>query len=174
MRRRFVLLVPAVLLTVATLGASSASAQTHVRIGGFLGAQLDNDDDWLLFGAEARLRAARMHFDVQPRFTYQSFTGGSVLQLDGNILFNMTSMVAQVQPYMGFGAAFNRLNVDESTPGTDRDETNVGVNIISGLIFGTNPTWRPYTQFQYTMINDYPNGANLVFGILFQVSGRFR
>jgi hypothetical protein len=174
MHRRFVLLVPAVVLVLASLGASSAGAQSNVRIGGFLGAQLDNDDDWLLFGAEARLRGARMNFDVQPRFTYQSFTGGSVLQLDGNILFNMTSMVAQVQPYMGFGAAINRLSIDETSPGQDADETNVGVNIVSGLIFGTNPTWRPYTQFQYTMINDFPNGANLVVGILFQISGRFR
>lgn len=171
MRRRLALLVVAALLSVATFGAPTAAAQTNVRIGGFLGAQFDNDEDWLIFGAEARLRGALMQFDVQPRFQYQSFTGGSSLQLDGNILFNLTSSLSQIQPYMGFGAALNRLSIDEPTPGVDSDETNVGINLVSGLIFGTNPKWRPYVNYEYTIINDFPNGANIAVGILFQISG---
>ena len=172
MRRRLALLVPAVLLSVATLGAPRAAAQTSVKIGGFLGAQFDNDEDWLIFGAEARLRGARMQYDVQPRFHYQSFTGGSSLQLDGNILFNLTSMLTQIQPYMGLGAALNRLSIDSDVPGVDDlDDTNFGVNLVSGLIIGTNPKWRPYVNYQYTIINDFPNGANIAIGILFQASG---
>jgi opacity protein-like surface antigen len=171
MRRRLALLVPAVLLSVATLGAPSAAAQSNVRIGGFLGAAFDNDEDWLIFGAEARLRGGQMQFDVQPRFHFQSFTGGSIMQLDGNILFNLTSSLSQIQPYMGFGAAFNRLSIDDDTPGVDSDDTNVGINLVSGLIIGVNPKWRPYVNYEYTIINDSPNGATIAIGILFQVSG---
>ncbi len=173
MRKRLALVVPAVLLSVATFSAPRAAAQANVRIGGFLGFEFDFDEDWLIFGAEARLRGARMQFDVQPRFHYQSFTGGSSLQLDGNILFNLTSPVAQVQPYMGFGAAVNKLSIESVSPGVaDLDDTNVGINFVSGLIFGTNAAFRPYAHFQYTAINDFPNAANLSVGLLFQISGR--
>lgn len=170
MRRRLALLFPALLTFVPS---SRAEAQWNARLGGFLGMEFDNEDDWLIIGAEGRFRTNTMQFDIQPRFHYQSFTGGSISQLDGNILFNFRSLVAQVQPYMGTGIALNRLNIDEATPGTDADETNVGVNLISGLIVGTNPKWRPYLQFEYTIINDFPNGANLAVGILFQLNGRF-
>lgn len=171
MRRRLALSIPAFLSLVLS---APALAQSNVRLGGFLGIEFDNEEDWLIFGGEARLRTARMQFDIQPRFQYQSFTGGSSAQLDGNILFNFRSLVAQVQPYMGAGVALNRLSIDVDTPGEeDLDDTNVGLNLISGLVFGTNPKWRPYAQFEYTIINDFGNGANLAVGILFQLSGRF-
>ncbi|MGH7710947.1 MAG: hypothetical protein ACREOG_06665, partial [Gemmatimonadaceae bacterium] len=100
----------------------------------------------------------------------------SSLQLDGNILFSLTSLVPQIQPYMGFGAALNRLDLDtgDPDPDVDDDETNIGLNLISGLIFGTNATWRPYIHYEYTIINDFRNGANIAVGILLQVGGRFR
>ncbi|MGH7712803.1 MAG: hypothetical protein ACREOG_16050, partial [Gemmatimonadaceae bacterium] len=146
MRRRLALVVSAVLLSVATFTAPSAAAQANVRIGGFLGMEFDWEDDWLIFGAEARIRPAGLQFDFQPRFHYQSFTGGSSLQLDGNILFSLTSLVPQIQPYMGFGAALYRLDRDtgDPDPAVDDDETHIGLNLITGLIFGTNATWRPY------------------------------
>lgn len=177
MRRRLALVVAAAFLSLP-LAASAASAQAHVRIGGFLGRQFDFEDDWLIFGAEARLRGARMHFDVQPRFQYQSFDGGSALQLDGNILFNLTSAVAQIQPYMGTGIAINRVSFDlPDTPGLgddDVDETNFGLNIVAGLIFGTYPNWRPYMNFQYTSLLDFANGANVSIGILWRLAGSYR
>ncbi|HJU75792.1 MAG TPA: outer membrane beta-barrel protein [Gemmatimonadaceae bacterium] len=172
MRRRLALVISAVLVSLTTVGAPEALAQSNIRVGGFLGAAMDNDDDWLVFGAEARYRSARMQFEFQPRFQYQSFTGGSMMQLDLNMLFNFRASISQIQPYAGFGGAFNRLSIDEDTPGVDLDDTNVGINILQGLVFGTNPTWRPYAHFEYTMINDFPNQASITLGILFAVSGR--
>ncbi|MGQ0642106.1 MAG: hypothetical protein ACT4P6_15260 [Gemmatimonadaceae bacterium] len=170
MRKRLALVVAAALLSLPVT-APIATAQANVRMGGFLGFAFDSYDNWLLFGAEARLRGARMQYDVQPRVHYLPFDGGSSLQLDGNILFNMSSLVPQVQPYMGIGLALNRFSVDAAEAGADFDETNVGVNLISGLIVGVNPKWRPFLQFEYTIINDFANGANLAVGILFQISG---
>ena len=170
MRRRLALLFPAV-LTIAL--SRPAEAQWNARLGGFLGIEFDNEHDWLIFGAEGRFRTNTMQFDIQPRFHYQSGEFFNVLQLDGNMLFNLRSLVSQIQPYMGVGAALNRVNFDTGDPDTDSDETNLGVNLISGLIFGTNPKWRPYAQFEYTIINDLGNGANLAVGILFQLNGRF-
>jgi opacity protein-like surface antigen len=177
MRRRLTLVVAAAFLSLPII-ASAASAQAHVRIGGFIGREFDFEDDFLIFGAEARLRGARMQYDIQPRFQYQSFDGGSSLQLDGNLLFNLTSLVSQIQPYMGLGVALNRFSLDipdiPGEPSIDSDDTNFGLNIISGLIVGTNPKWRPYVNFQYTSLMDFGNGANLSIGILFQISGNFR
>ena len=171
MRRRLALLVP-LLLTIVL--STPAAAQMNVRLGGFLGIANDTEEDWLIFGAEGRLRTNTMQYDIQPRFHYQSFTGGSSMQLDGNILFNFRSLLSQVQPYMGVGLAFNRLSIDVDVPGEDDlDETNIGANLVSGLVLGTNPKWRPYAQFEYTFINDFPNGATLSLGILFQLNGRF-
>jgi len=170
MRRRLALLVPLLLTFVLSV---PAAAQANLRLGGFLGFEFDNEEDWLILGAEGRFRTNTMQFDFQPRFHYQSFDGGSSSQLDANLLFNFRSLVAQVQPYMGFGVALNRLSIDEDIVGEDLDETNVGLNLISGLVFTNNPKWRPYMQFEYTAINDFGNGANIALGILFQVSGRF-
>ena len=170
MRRRLALLVPLLLIIVLSV---PAAAQANLRLGGFLGFEFDHEEDWLIVGAEGRFRTNTMQFDIQPRFHYRSFDGGSSSQLDGNILFNFLSLVAQVQPYMGIGVALNRLSIDEEIAGEDLDQTNVGLNLISGLVFGTNPKWRPYTQFEYTAINDFGNGANIAVGILFQLSGRF-
>ncbi len=115
-----------------------------------------------------------MHFDVQPRFHYQSFEGGSALQLDGNMLFNLDAPIRQIVPYMGTGVAISRISFDSDVPRVDNDDTNVGLNFLMGLIFGTNPKWRPYAQFEYTSLLDAGNGANLTVGVLFQISGMFK
>jgi hypothetical protein len=177
MRRRVARLSTAVLLWLP-LATTVVEAQTHVRIGAFLGREFDADDDWLIFGAEGRIRGVRSHFDIQPRFHYRPGDVVDVLQLDGNILFNLDAPVSQIVPYMGIGMALNRISYDfPDTPGSpnaDSDDTNIGLNFIMGLIFGTNPTWRPYAHFEYTSLLDIGNGANLSLGILWQISGRFR
>jgi hypothetical protein len=165
MRRRLALVVGAVLLSLTSI-ATSAAAQSHVRLGAFLGGALDVDDDWLLFGAEARFRGARSHFDIQPSFYYHPFDNGSALQLDGNILFNLDAPISQIVPYMGTGIAINRISFD----GAD-DDTSFGVNFVMGLIGGTNPKWRPYAQFEYSSLFDAGDRATLTLGVLFNIRG---
>ncbi|MGQ0539883.1 MAG: outer membrane protein [Gemmatimonadaceae bacterium] len=162
----------ALMLACATTFTSVAAAQATVRLGGFVGYAFESGGDWPVFGAEARLRGERAQFDVQPRFHYQSLDGGSMWQLDGNILFTFTAPVPQNTPYMGFGIAINRLSLDSSSPGgPDIAETNVGANLVSGVVLDLNPTWRPYLQLVYTILSDVQNRANLAIGILLRVGG---
>jgi hypothetical protein len=172
MRRRLALLAVAVLSL--SWNPPSAAAQAHVRLGAFLGGALDWEDDWLLFGAEARFRGARSHYDIQPSFYYHPFDNGSVLQLDGNFLFNLDAPISQIVPYMGTGLAINHFSFDSTDPDVDDDDTSLGINFVMGLILGTNPKWRPYTQFQYSALLDASDGATLTIGVLFNIKGMYR
>src|SRR5262249_43494325 len=89
----FLLLVPAV-----------ARAQDPLSIGGYVGAQLDNSEDWILFGGELRapLKIADTAVDLQPRFTYRPFSGGDLIQIDANLVKNLVlARPGTLRPYVG-------------------------------------------------------------------------
>ena len=74
----------------------AASAQTAlsdsdrrglVSAGAQMGLELDEPDNWLIFGADTRFLIAR-GLELQPRFTYRPLDHGHIIQIDANILMD--------------------------------------------------------------------------------------
>lgn len=155
-------LVAVALVVFAMVGApSSASAQT--QLGGFLGRVFDTDEDWLLFGAEARIGMTGSRFQINPRISYNPGDGYSVLQLDANVLYPFpAAQGTTVRPYMGLGAAVVNYKFDEDS------ETEIGANIIAGLLLAPASMQRTsfFLHSQYTTISDVGNSYSWAFGIL--------
>ena len=156
-------------LTLALVGSALlalprlAAAQTSV--GGYIGAEFDNKDNWFLFGAEGRIpiqASPTFAFDFNPRFTYHSYgSGAKAIQIDANALYYWELVRPKViAPYVGLGAAFVHFS------GDDASQNKVGLNLLMGTKVFVSPTSPlvPFVNAQYTFITDYPNSYTIVIG----------
>ena len=74
-----------------------------ISAGALVGAQLDMPDNWLVFGADARVQVAHA-LEFEPRFTYQPLGGGHNIQLDANVLKNFDlARPGRYRPFFGIG-----------------------------------------------------------------------
>jgi hypothetical protein len=146
----------------ASAHAQGADQEPTTRLGAFIGGELDNSEDWILLGAEGRIPLQSPPLEVNPRFTYHPFTGGSIIQLDVNFLHNYRlANPGRLRPYVGIGGAFHRLAFD----GADSD-SKVGLNLLSGARIALRPGSRlePFFNAQYTIIQDELNSFTFVIG----------
>jgi hypothetical protein len=160
-------------LALALLLAAPAHAWAQLSIGGFVGGEFDNEDNWLLFGAEARIalqKSLNGPYDANLRLSYHSYgSGASATQLDANLLYNFElARPGRVQPYGGAGLAFLSYKAG------DFSESKVGINIVTGLKLVQHPATplEPFMNMQYSIIRDYPNSYTLVFGVVYRLGGR--
>jgi hypothetical protein len=161
----------AITVACSTLLAAPRVASAQFSVAGFLGAELDNKDNWLLFGAEARVSLKQV-FDNNPidgsaRFSYHSYgSGSSATQIDLNLLAAPElAHPGRFQPYMGAGLAFL------STKFAATSETKVGLNLVSGVRLkpAAGSIVEPFMNMQYSIINDYPNPFTISLGLSFHV-----
>ena len=160
-------------LLLSTLATAAAFAQTPatsrtINVAPYVGAVLDTPDDWLLFGGEVRMPISLngRPFDLNPRLTFNPFEGGSVLQLDVNLLHNYDlATKGRLRPYVGIGGAFSRFTAG------DVSDSNVGLNLISGARLTMKPESRfePFVNAQYTIIHGEGNPFTIVIGATFQL-----
>ncbi|MEO8945834.1 MAG: hypothetical protein ABI338_04990 [Gemmatimonadaceae bacterium] len=154
------------IISIALILAAPAVARAQLSVGGYVGAEFDNQNNWILYGAEARLGLESMTgqpYDANLRYTYHSYgSGASVSQLDLNALYNWKlASPGLLAPYVGLGAAYVRFS------GGGMTENKVGLNIISGTKVILDPTSRidPFLNMQYTIIRDFPNSYTLTVGL---------
>src|SRR4051812_38992324 len=81
-----------VLLALFALAPLSAFAQDEGAVfhsvGAYFGGELDHDDSWIVLGLDSRIVLGYKDLEVNPRFTFRPFNGGSDSQIDINILQN--------------------------------------------------------------------------------------
>lgn len=154
------------IISIALILAAPAVAKAQLSVGAYAGAEFDNQDNWILYGAEARLGLESMTgqpYDANLRYTYHSYGGGaSASQIDLNALYNWKlASPGMLAPYVGLGAAYVRFSAGGAS------ENKPGLNIISGTKVILDPTSRidPFLNMQYTLIRDYPNSYTLTVGI---------
>jgi hypothetical protein len=92
-------------LAVAFLLIAPGFARAQLSVGGFVGGEFDNQNNWLLFGAEARVslqKSMNGPYDGNVRLSYHSYgSGASATQLDVNLLYNLVSHPATpLEPFM--------------------------------------------------------------------------
>ena len=164
------------LVAVTLLGLPlAASAQTALSdddraglmsAGALVGAVLDTPDDWLVFGADARVQIDR-NLELEPRFTYQPLSGGHVIQLDANVLKNIElARPGRFRPFFGVGGTLRSLSPDRGD-----GETKVGLNLISGtrIALSSSSGYEPFITAQYSIVRDQFNTFSLVVGASFRL-----
>jgi hypothetical protein len=163
-------------VAVVTLGAPlAASAQTAladddraglISAGALVGAEMDTPDNWLLFGADARLQVAHA-LEIEPRFTYQPLNGGHIIQLDANVLKNFDlAHPGRFRPFFGIGGTLR-----SNSPDLGDSETKVGLNLISGtrIALSSSSGYEPFIIGEYSIVRDQFNAFSLVVGASFRL-----
>lgn len=163
-------------MAVAVLGAPmAASAQQAladddraglISAGAMVGAQLDTDDNWLLFGADLRAQIAR-GLELEPRFTFQPQNGAHTIQLDANVLKNFDlARPGRWRPFMGAGGTLRKFSPDKGD-----SETKLGINLVSGtrIALSSSRGYEPFIIGQYSIVLDQPNSFSVVVGASFRL-----
>lgn len=161
------------LLLLGLAAGSTASAQ--FLVGPTFGYRMDLENDFLVFGADARYDVDTLGFDLfgfpttlNGRFSYYPEENATFYQLDVNILINPCPQVLILNPYMGLGAGVQRFTF-ESVGGFDANaETDLGINLVSGFYLKSTRSFQPFLQAQYTAVNNSPNLMAVTGGLLFR------
>jgi hypothetical protein len=152
-------------LLEATQAAQPApGSDAPIKVGGFLGAQMDTSDDWFLLGGEVRLRIQNQPFEINPRLSFQPFEGGHTVQIDINVTRELElANQGRFRPVVGLGGA-----IVHSSFGDDSDNS-LGLNLIGGvrMSLDANPRFEPYVQLQYTFLHDQRDRFTLSGGVTF-------
>jgi hypothetical protein len=137
-----------------------------ISAGAMVGAQLDMPDDWLLFGADARIQVDHA-LELEPRFTYEPLGDAHLVQLDLNLLKNFDlARPGRFRPFFGIGGALQSYSPDQGD-----GETKVGLNLISGTRIAMTSTsgYEPFITGQYTIVRDQLNNFTIVVGASFRL-----
>lgn len=158
-------LAPIALLVALAVAPSSASAQGRFSLGAFVGREFDTQDDWILFGAQARIGLPRSSVAVNPRFGYHPFDGGSIIQLDLNAIYDFElAKPGTIRPYLGGGVGIIRQSIDIGT--ASESETKLGANFVTGLrLMLAGSKLSPFLHTQYTAAKNLANSYTLSVGV---------
>lgn len=168
-----IITIAAVLLTPLVAHAQETAFSDDARAGlisagAFAGGELDTPDDWLLFGGDARVNLGNMKMELNPRVSYHPIEGGSIVQIDVNLLKNFElARPGKLRPFVGIGGAWRRFSIDD----VDINDSKVGLNLVSGARLAMKPGsgYEPFFQAQYTVINDELNPFSIVVGVSFHL-----
>ena len=147
---------------IASVCVTPRVATAQASVGVFAGAEFDNQNNWILYGAEARMPVAN-DFDANLRYSYHPYgSGASASQVDLNALYNWPlAHPGMFAPYVGIGGAYVHFSA------TGASDNKVGLNLVSGTKVILNPTSpiQPFVNTQYTIVRSYPNSYTLDVGI---------
>jgi hypothetical protein len=163
--RRLCLFLGALVCFAPATASAQAPVEGSLSVAPYIGAVLDTPDDWFVVGGEARFRMEGFNYDINPRFTYNPFEGGSAIQFDVNLLHDYTPAPdSRLRPYVGIGGAISRLAFEEFS------DTSVGLNLVSGArLTMPNSRFEPFLNAQYTIIKGEGNPFTIVIGATFNV-----
>lgn len=147
---------------IGALCVTPRVAAAQASVGAFAGAEFDNQNNWILYGGEARL-AVGNGFDGNLRYSYHPYgSGASASQVDLNLLYNWPlAHPGYFAPYVGIGGAWVHFTADAGS------DNKVGLNIVSGtkLILSPTSPIQPFVNTQYTIVREYPNSFTLDVGL---------
>lgn len=139
----------------------SEASQTRIEIGPRLGFDL-GDIEELFAGVDARISNSAFPVVAQPALDVYFVEGGSLIQFNANVLYPFElDDTTPFRPYAGGGLGFSFVS--------DTDRSDVGLNLVGGALFGSNPNLTPFAQAQFT-IGDFDYFA-ISGGILLRLGG---
>jgi hypothetical protein len=149
-------------LLALTLAAIPQTAHAQIGVGGSLGYVYDNSTDFIYLSAEARAPLAGLPIDIQPRFTWQPVSGAAVFTYEINALYHIQLRdTTGVVPYTGIGFVYQAISNGGSQA--------AGYNLIFGIDFPHLKRFRPFFQFEYSVLeNHFPNQGALGLGLIYE------
>jgi hypothetical protein len=141
-------------------------------VGAYVGAEFDNEKDWLLLGLDTRISLGTKHMEINPRYTFHPFDGGSITQFDVNFLHNyVLADQGRFHPFVGIGAGIWHQGFDAIGTVQPEGETKVGLNLVTGTRLAMTPgaRYEPFIHAQYSIINDLQNSFTMVVGVSFLI-----
>jgi len=172
MRRLVRVCAIAAVVLAAPLAASAQTALADsdraglISAGAYVGMEMDQPDDWLIFGADARVQVAHS-LELEPRFMYRPLDDGHIIQFDANVLKNFDlARPGRFRPFFGIGGT-----IRSDSPETGEGQTDVGLNLISGtrIALSSSSGYEPFIIGQYSIVHDQTNAFSLVVGASFRL-----
>jgi opacity protein-like surface antigen len=160
-----------VLCAPASLFAQEENAGFH-SVGAYVGSEFDNERDWLVLGLDTRIPIGVKHIEINPRYTFHPFDGGSITQFDVNFLHNyVLADQGRFHPYVGIGAGIWHIGFDDVGGVSPDGDTKFGINLVTGTRLAMTPgaRYEPFVNAQYTVMNDQINSFTLVVGVSFLI-----
>lgn len=147
-----------------TLGPQMASAQFY-GVGGHIGGEFDNSEDWIVFGVDGRYRVPNSSWTLAPRFNLHPVDGGSIYQIDVNALYNFPRDASlPIHPYLGVGVGLFRESFDGFS------ETKLVANLVSGVrVVRSTSKVEPYIQTQYSFAKEFSNSMTFLVGAIYRL-----
>ena len=159
----------ATVLTALALAGSTAQAQPRIEIGPRAGFDLSGDVEEFYLGADGRVKIPVLPITINGAFDLYFPDDFDFFQLSLNAFYEFGPNVRVFTPYVGGGLGFSSISVDDDFGGfADADDTDVGLNLIGGAVFGFG-NLRPFGQAQITF-----GDVDLVTvggGVLFRIGG---
>lgn len=174
MRRLLRVCVVALALVGLPLAASAQTALADddrsglISAGALVGAEMDTPDNWLIFGADARVQIAHS-LEFEPRFSYQPLGGGHTIQLDANVLKNIDlARPGRFRPFFGIGGTLQKVSPDGG-----KGDSTLGLNLIGGtrIALSGSSGYEPFIIGQYSILRDQLNPFSIVVGASFRLRG---
>lgn len=167
-----VLTALALCLALTLLAAPMAHAQADVRIGPRLTVDMGDISDApgsdFAIGADARVRATNVPFQLNGSFDYYSADEDlTFTTFDFNAVLPLASDEPSLVPYIGAGLGITRFSVDGEVGDFSASETEVGLNLVGGVELYAGAL-TPFAQFQFTNGDDVDR-FGLTGGILIDI-----
>ena len=155
-----------VLMTMVVVASAviPRAARAQLAIAPFVGKEFDEESDWLLFGGEARIALSPTAWSLNPRLTYHPLTGGSILQLDANAVYDFKPASGPFTPYLGGGLGWVHFSSSEGG-----NSSKVAANFVAGLRWrpAGDGKMEPYVHSEYTFAKQFTNSYQMAVGLLF-------
>lgn len=134
-------------------------------VGGHIGGEFDNSDNWIVFGIDGRYRVPNSVWAIAPRINLHPVEGGSIIQIDVNALYNFPrDGTLPIHPYLGAGVGLFR----ESFGGVS--ETKPVANLISGVrVVRSTSKIEPFVQTQYSFAKKFSNSMTFLVGAIYRM-----
>lgn len=133
--------IVALTLFFSVANFNHAEAQTRFGIRG--GANLDQDD--LFLGAHV-IQSIHGNWIFNPNFEYTLVDEGTLFSINADFHYDFPSNSSTIF-WVGSGLGVRHFSLN------DRDNTDLGLNLLTGVSFGRGPTI-PYIQAKVTVFDD--------------------
>jgi hypothetical protein len=154
----------AIVATLLSVGVATVG-RAQIRVGPDVAYEFDDNNYFMLFGAEARATLSNLPIELDPRFTFQPLDNTSLIQIDLNALYDLPlTRTSLFLPYVGTGIAIQHVGSGGGN--------YVGYNLIWGTYLQLHSAWQPFAQFQYSVIMHEPNPAVIAVGALYTFGSR--